>query len=255
MGNAWTVKNSAKGAVFATKDPVRVWFDTAGRYQPLAKSEVTRHAKIIQNPESSEAERKKSADKLFKHNMLLVGHTTKKFITTKTNLHMWDDRVVDYLQSGLLGLHTAVYKYDPEKGFTFSTYAVRWINQKLGRYHITQWGIMHVPEAVVLMTTNPEHKGREKPSSRDRIDSAIAARSYFNLDRSYSSPGSTSSQNSITLGDLIPDNNTDWDPEDVAITNCINEFHMRYPEIAADVASGKCGLSKDQVSKLLMNCW
>ena len=114
---------------------------------------------------------------------------------------------------------------------------------------------MHVPEAVVLMTTNPNHKGREKPSSRDRIDSALAARTYLDLDHNYGTHTSNHRESSLTFDELLPDKNSDWDPEDVAIKNCINEFHLRYPEIAADVTSGKCGLSKDQVTNLLMSCW
>jgi len=254
MGNAWTLQNSVKGAAFASKDPVRAWFDVAGRFKPLEKADVISLSRIIQDPESSEASKKKAADKLFKHNMLLVGYTTRKFITAKTNLHIWDDRVVDYLQSGLFGLHTAIYKYDPSLGFSFSTYAVRWINQKLGRHHITQWGIMHVPESVVLMTANPDHKDRAKPSSAARITSAMAARSYLELDRA-SLADSGNDMECCTLADGIPDNKSTWDVEQVAINSCISEFHRRYPEIAAEVTAGKSRLSRKQVADLLMECW
>jgi RNA polymerase nonessential primary-like sigma factor len=39
----------------------------------------------------------------------------------------------DLVQEGILGLFRAIDKYDPERGFRFSTYATWWINQSISR--------------------------------------------------------------------------------------------------------------------------
>ena len=39
----------------------------------------------------------------------------------------------DLVQEGILGLMAAIARYDPEKGYRFSTYATHWIRQAIGR--------------------------------------------------------------------------------------------------------------------------
>ena len=58
---------------------------------------------------------------------------------------MW--RMADYLQQGYFGLRRAAEKFDPERGYTFSTYAAAWIRQALGRYHVENISMVRVPES------------------------------------------------------------------------------------------------------------
>lgn len=39
----------------------------------------------------------------------------------------------DLIQEGVIGLHHAIRKYDPDRGFRFATYAVPWIQQQVRR--------------------------------------------------------------------------------------------------------------------------
>lgn len=66
-------------------------------------------------------------NELIKHNLKLVVMFAKKYIDDKNELE-------DLIQVGNLGLMKAVQKFDPNKGFKFSTYASWWINQNIRRY-------------------------------------------------------------------------------------------------------------------------
>jgi RNA polymerase primary sigma factor len=51
----------------------------------------------------------------------------------------------DLVSEGLLGLMRAVDRYDPDRGFRFSTYASWWIRQRISRAIQNQGGLIHIP--------------------------------------------------------------------------------------------------------------
>jgi RNA polymerase nonessential primary-like sigma factor len=69
---------------------------------------------------------KKAIDMLVKSNILLVA----------SGAHKYEGRGLDFddlVQEGIFGLYKAAKKFDPDRGFRFSTYATWWINQKMER--------------------------------------------------------------------------------------------------------------------------
>lgn len=87
---------------------------------------------------------KKARQKMIKSNLRLVINIAKKYSYLGVPM-------LDLIEEGNLGLMKAVTKYDPDKGYRFSTYAAWWIKQFITRAVANQGKTVRIPVYVMEM--------------------------------------------------------------------------------------------------------
>lgn len=81
---------------------------------------------------------KKARDRMICSNLRLVISIAKRYINLGVPLS-------DLIEEGNIGLMKSVEKFDPERGFRFSTYSAWWIKQGISRAIIDQGKMIRVP--------------------------------------------------------------------------------------------------------------
>jgi len=87
---------------------------------------------------------KKARQEMIKSNLRLVINIAKKYSYLGVPM-------LDLIEEGNLGLMKAVNKYDPDKGYRFSTYAAWWIKQYITRAVANQGKTVRIPVYVMEM--------------------------------------------------------------------------------------------------------
>ena len=117
-------------------DPVRMYLKEIGRINLLTSDEEFEYAK---RAEAGDEEAKRM---LAESNLRLVVSIAKRYVGRGMLF-------LDLIQEGNIGLMKAVDKFDPTKGYKFSTYATWWIRQAITRAIADQARTIRVPVHMV----------------------------------------------------------------------------------------------------------
>ena len=125
---------SAEGVTL--DDPVKVYLKEIGRVPLLTPEEEAALARAAQAGDEDARRRLSEA------NLRLVVSVAKRYVGRGLQF-------LDLIQEGNLGLMKAAEKFEPDRGFKFSTYATWWIRQSITRAIADQGRTIRIPVHLV----------------------------------------------------------------------------------------------------------
>jgi len=129
------VKKDFIGDEFTRQDYlVTCYLKDIGKYDVMSHEDVIKHAKKIQK----KIQVKKNLNKIVEGNLRLVPDIAKKYRNKGLPF-------IDLIQLGNMGLMKAAAKFDPERGFKFSTMATWWVRQAISRGVADTGNVIRVP--------------------------------------------------------------------------------------------------------------
>ena len=236
----------------ANDDAVTAYLRSIGRYPLLTGVEE------IELARAARAGHAEARDRLINSNLRLVVSIARKYLNRGLTLS-------DLIQEGNLGLMRAVEKFDPERGFRFSTYATWWIRQAVIRGIADKSRMIRLPGHLNELLMRSRKSGRELSSKlgrpptldelavaasidKDKLNRAMeSARSLLSLD------ASSNLESGTTLGELVPDESSDAPVESVTsqlMTRDIAHALKALSPHESEVIKMRFGLNSDKPASL-----
>ena len=219
-------------------DPVKMYLRDIGQVELLTVTQESEYARTVQegimckekidafkkmnksiSPDEMEILNEKiqmgneARDILIESNLRLVVAIAKKYFGRGLPF-------LDLIQEGNMGLIKAVYKFDPTKGFKFSTYATWWIRQSITRAIADQGRTIRIPvhmvETINKLGRTTRRLTQEK--RRDPTPEEIAAEMKISVEKvqqiqkiaqeTKSIDEAVGEEDDSSLGDFIADEQT-----------------------------------------------
>ena len=119
-----------------SKDPTDLYLKEIGVTPLLSKEEEVFYGRLVQQGDPLARKR------MIESNLRLVVKIAKRYL--KSGM-----AILDLIEEGNIGLMRAVEKFDPERGFRFSTYGAWWIQQTIERAVMSQTRTIRLPVHMV----------------------------------------------------------------------------------------------------------
>jgi len=191
---------------------------------------------------------------LANRNCKLVTYVVNKYYNKKVEQKQIRE---DLLQEGSFGLIFAVERFDPHKGFKFSTYATWWIRHAINNYLLSQDPQVHVPSHIrtaqnrVLKTMKEKNMTFQDLIDENAAELGISEKMLESINSSLKSkwissiddvaPGRSNSEQKLSLKELLVD-------EDSAP----NDIRLDHKHIVQFVKKGLMKLSERERNIILL---
>jgi len=162
-------KSSGHANSAVSHDPTRLYLSEIGVSPLLTADEEKMFARRAQRGDEAARQR------MIESNLRLVVKIARRYINRGLPL-------LDLIEEGNLGLIHAVKKFDPERGFRFSTYATWWIRQTIERAIMNQSGAVRLPIHVIKDINSCLRAARRLRQERDRAPTAAEIADYMEQD-------------------------------------------------------------------------
>jgi RNA polymerase nonessential primary-like sigma factor len=147
-----------------------LYFKEVGKQPLLTADEEKSFGRLVQRGDQSARAR------MIEANLRLVVKIARRYLNRGLSF-------LDLIEEGNLGLIRAVEKFDPEKGFRFSTYATWWIRQNIERAIMTQSRPVHVPVHIAKQINKCQRVARELSQTLNHDAAADEVAAVVELER------------------------------------------------------------------------
>lgn len=217
-------KNLDSKSSSQTLDATSLYLKEIG-YSPLlsAEEEVSYSIRLRQGDNTARR-------KMIESNLRLVVKIARCYINRGLDL-------LDLVEEGNLGLMRAVEKFDPHRGFRFSTYATWWIRQTIERALMNQTRTIRLPVHVVKELNTYKRAARKLAQNLDHMPNSE------DVARLVDKPVETVSK-MLELNDRICSLDVSVGESDKSLKDTIPDYQTNSPErlVSDDNLSGKLAL-------------
>lgn len=237
-----------------SNDSIRAYLQEIGAVKRISPEEEVILAKKVQQGDE------KAKEKMINANLRLVVSMARDYMNRGLSYQ-------DLIQEGNMGLMRAVEKFDPEKGFRFSTYATWWIRQSMTRAIADQSRDIRIPVHTTEMIYKIKKVQRDlfqklnREPTPEEIVKQIPELSVEKLNAlltvamdtiSLESP--TGDEDESTLSDFIKDDSIQ-SPEDIfrneELKEQVNQILKELPEREENIIRMRFGLDGTDTIKTL----